>query len=1059
MPFAFVFVMFVLASTMALFAPSFVMAQQDPKVEEFKRQIEAVKGKVRALEGNSSFERGVMAQLENVEQEVEQSDLCEVLELTDDINTRLQRARKPANQALVDDLFLLMGQIRGDVLSTYPEARKCQGYEGYMRDPAVQERESDNQGYAAQVRFGLPSFTGVRANNELFMRVHVPGVDEMTGEPGMPAIPRWRTLIALPEGADLDVSPAEILIGLNVGVNLVPYQEQPVDQAQQDELVPAEPPFDTFRDKPFVKNEDAYKKNELLPATDDICETRILGELRGLRIAQIECVLGQYNPATDQLTMFEGFDMNVSFKGGTGPIRTFGSTRMNSPFESRSALVKQSVINASAVSKYLRPESLVNLVCRGEELLILTHPSFRAAADDLAEWKNAKGIATNVFEVNDGAGPGPDTNEQIDDFIEDRYDDCITRPSYVMLMGDAEFVPTFHLATSGSPVTGSDFPYANYYMLPLLIDVFPDFGVGRAPVDTLQQANDYVDKVIAYEKTPPSKASFYQKAAIASQFQCCRTDVVQDGTDQRTFAEVSEFGRNSLLSQGYSVDRIYRLTVDSAYTRDDTPRRWFDGTLIPAASGIAPGSGFGWNGDTDDIVDAWNDGRFLIVHRDHGWPHGWGDPPFDSNTITQLVNGALQPIVWSINCASGLFDNETAGGDYGTTTGQVYFAERLLRKTDGGAVGVLGDTRNSPSWPNTALTRGFFDAVWPGTVPSFGPASSQRRLADVLDHGKMFMLSQIGVPGAGVDLSSSISELNMWHALGDPTLEMWTKKPSRLSAVAELAVLKELLKVTYKEEGAIITAYQLLGDGSVRPLARGTVKNGGADLPLLDQPVDGVEIKLAACIDDSVCEPIIADDDGGAFLDFSQDLVDVPPGGTFTVDVIVDSNGNDIQAVDAYIKHDAAVVVPVKIEPGDMFDSVSSAIYSKKFLIRGRLSEGGARSGRGVLAKVTMRKKNPRFGEMAFYCAPTDADRSRIVQANLAGTDIIDCDQNGTLGVKSSTTATATPPVTATPTAPPPTATPTTTPTPTEEVREPPASPTPTPTSTAPTPTGGVPEE
>ena len=78
--------------------------------------------------------------------------------------------------------------------------------------------------------------------------------------------------------------------------------------------------------------------------------------------------------------------------------------------------------------------------------------------------------------------------------LEQRYDDCLTRPSYVLLLGDSEYVPTFVVNTSGSPTTGSDYQYANDPSF--FLDVFPDFGVARMPVDTLTQANTVVDKTI-----------------------------------------------------------------------------------------------------------------------------------------------------------------------------------------------------------------------------------------------------------------------------------------------------------------------------------------------------------------------------------------------------------------------------------------------------------------------------------------------------------------------------------------------------------------------------------
>src|SRR5205085_12246632 len=126
------------------------------------------------------------------------------------------------------------------------------------------------------------------------------------------------------------------------------------------------------------------------------------------------------------------------------------------------------------------------------------------------------------------------------------------------------------------------------------------------------------------------------------------------------------------------------------YEGNTTPRRVSDGTLLPVE--LRASSGFAWDGNTADIADEWNAGRFLFLHRDHGWQYGWLHPSFDSdNVVNDLNNGDLLPVVFSVNCASGFFDNETADGDYGTEVDETYFAEHLLRKEYGGAVGMLGD--------------------------------------------------------------------------------------------------------------------------------------------------------------------------------------------------------------------------------------------------------------------------------------------------------------------------------------------------------------------------------
>src|SRR5262249_25189984 len=133
----------------------------------------------------------------------------------------------------------------------------------------------------------------------------------------------------------------------------------------------------------------------------------------------------------------------------------------------------------------------------------------------------------------------------------------------------------------------------------------------------------------------------------ASQFQRCRSGG-QTGRDLRSFVETSELARDELLNQGYSVDRIYTKTVEGS--GGSIPKRFFNGALLPAA--IGDGSGFAWDGDTNDIVDAFNDGRFLFLHRDHGWEDGWLNPEFTTtNVINDLSNGDLLPVVFSVNCA------------------------------------------------------------------------------------------------------------------------------------------------------------------------------------------------------------------------------------------------------------------------------------------------------------------------------------------------------------------------------------------------------------------------
>jgi hypothetical protein len=747
--------------------------------------------------------------------------------------------------------------------------------------PAVQVLQSDNTTFEFELTLGQAQVWTVMGAGQAWTQLELPGLEARSGRPGLPGLPAWRGLVALPEGASavMGIDPTPFVPPVDpdkpLRVNLLPYQGEAADQDQRENRS-----FDEeFADPPFVVDNATYSKDAFYPA--EPCAVTPLGYYRDLQMAQVLCTAGQYNPVTDELRLFQKVRVDIDFRGGNG---TFVTEQALNPFESAPSLYEDAVLNHAVVLKYVKEFDISSLVCWGEELLILTHPNFRSAADNLSAWKESKGIATSVLEV--GSGTSYDTGAEIDDLIEGRYDDCIVRPSYVLLLGDAEWVPPSDTdwnssipgcSNCGDDTTGSDWGYATYPQV--IFDVFfPDFAVGRMPVDTAAEADTVVNKTVAYESDPPfvnlgSGGPFYTTAGFASVFQCCRMNADgtplggQPGTTQRAFIETSEKARATLVSAGKSVERMYDETVDGGgyctanpcppnpiqqpYSGNTVPNRYYNGALMPAA--IRAGSGFGWDATTTDIVNAFNDGRFLMLHRGHGSTSGWADPGFSSSNLGSLSNGELLPVVYSVNCASGKWDIETDSG--GATESLM---EQLLTKSGGGMVGGLGDNRNSPTWPNNALTRGFFDATWTSLAPEYGGGTSHRRLGDILNHGKVYMLTQVGVAqtAGSVSIESAVSEYIMWHAFGDPTLEMWTSNPHQatLGGLVQFELEGFDLGFKYATEGAVITVFEHTDNGTV-PYGRAVVVNGVANVTAFnpdDDAPDLEDLTVVASLRDAV---------------------------------------------------------------------------------------------------------------------------------------------------------------------------------------------------------------
>jgi hypothetical protein len=828
----------------------------DPKVLQ---QFESLRSYISGLTQNilaSGQKKSLTAKLNNSEAAYSRGQPCTALNILDAYLNETQALRRGSFVATADQLYASGRSLQHNLDGVLPEGLRCPGHERITNDVSVEVLEFDNTHVRGRISFGEATMWTVSAGREQFTKVMIPGLS-LIGQPGLPGVPVVQRTIAVPHGASLQVYAANPTVAETVRVNLYPFQDLPVDQIQHT-------PGD-FGDPPFFKDNSAYASHGPFPPS--ICNTTILGQMRDLTIAHLTCAAGHYDPVDDVLTLFESLDFEVRFEGGNGYFITQQTFNPFEPALLGSAPLMQ-VLNWPDVVKHV-DYNPSDRICygHGEELLIFTPPDLKPAADKLANWKKQKGIMTSVvvFDPNDTTGSTPPvrSKEEINSYVKSRYDRCSVRPSYILLFGDAGRIPTWYKPTLHSYFSATDYPYAIGNNPPsfvaLAIAPPPSFAVGRIPVYDLSQAEAVVAKIIGYEKTPPpSDDSFYSNASILARFECCKYMDFPLGSggigynlgwDQRSFVETAEFARNVLTNHGYTAERIYTEYVDKDhYSKDSTPRRYEDGSDLPAD--LAPKSGFTWiKSGSDDakipVISAFNTGRFLILERDHGSPNGWASWQISREDVNGLTNGALLPVVFSMSCSTALFDSETNPAPWeeyphnSSDADETYFAERLIRHPSGGAIGVIGATRDSSSVSGDVLTRGLFDAVWPGDLGS----TAKQRLGDILNHAKLYLLSQKGKVTAWQ--TAWHDDMYLFHVIGDPTLEMWTAAPAiALSpSPGDIDILPNSIRIAYATEGATITAFQIVLHGGsdvanweTIPVGRGQVINGVATLNYVNQP-------------------------------------------------------------------------------------------------------------------------------------------------------------------------------------------------------------------------------
>jgi hypothetical protein len=660
-------------------------------------------------------------------------------------------------------------------LKALGKTRGCGGGAGLAgTDFRTDVLASDSQGMRLHVSLPIARFTAEKGGGQNFAQLHMGGLGPV-GEPGEPGVPSLTEQFALPVGADVSVSVIDVSSYKLDGVNLFPEQEEAVDARNPNKPGPApgQPPLSDFFDPPFTIDRGAYRSKTSFPA--EVATGGALGSMRDLRLGGVQIAGAQYTPKSGKLEIFTGIDVEIAFGGQNSG--QFTDARALDPFNVAFQRIYESTLLNYDVARQNFSE-IPRPFC-GEELLIITSPALRPAADALQASRSAAGYLTAVREV--GSPAVGSTNTEIQSFIRGELSaDCWVRPSYVILLGDVDQVPTF-LVPCNAPGTdppenpcdvASDLPYS----LQDDADFFADTALGRIPASDLATANTVVNKIIGYETTSPAPDGddFFTHTTVTAYFEPKYNCVLNEGQsgepncksangpitghyelavevkkDTRGFTKVAEQVRTGMIDEGMFVDRVY-TTLEQI-----DPEEYHDGTPIPPELQKPT---FPWDGDGADLLEDFNEGRNIVFHRDHGWAQGWADPTIHTGDVPSMTNGTQLPVAFGIDCSSAQFDDSSPS-----------LMEAMLQHPGGGAVGFFGDSRVSNTWANNTISRGFFDALFPTILPSYGSPDPIVRMGDVLLAGKQYLPVETA--------AHTYKHSHLYGYFGDPTMQLWIDRP------------------------------------------------------------------------------------------------------------------------------------------------------------------------------------------------------------------------------------------------------------------------------------------
>ncbi len=607
-----------------------------------------------------------------------------------------------------------------------------------------------------------------------------------------------------------------------------------------------------------AKRGTVYSENSFYPKSPILVS---YSEIRGHKIARVSIVPFQYNPVTKELLIHKNLDFELNIKSSNFK---YADQRFRSVYWDE--IISNIICNFKDLPTvgYNKTKSQ-NL--NGCDLVILTpnNPDFLSWADTLKRFRDEQGIRSKIVTTEEIGG---NEEEVIKSYFENVYQTWDPVPSGILIIGDHRpddlgVVSKIH---KDYPSFSMAFLSDNYYT-DMTGNEFPDFAIGRISVREEFELKDVVNKIMEYERNPPIEENFYEEPAFVVGYQ-------SDRWFQMNSESISGYLRSALGKKPYRIDSLYSYLspnnpatdpwsfapnshlVESYFGQDNL------GYLPPSPNSVGPLG----NGGSQDIINAFNKGSFMIFLRDHGTSSGYWVPRFETRHIPKLNNKRYPTHLFSIACSNGAFNWEDK-----------CFIEALLVKKNGGILSGTASTEVTFSYFNDCLMWGMTDFIWPGFLPDYGNTQFKNNSyfpAFALASSKYYINTLNWVNGSAEILITS----RIWHHFGDPFTTVHTALPSNNSVNHLFSLSTNSDKLDVEAEPYSLVC--LSKDGEIFDRAF-TNEIGKAELCF---PPQDLSTKLKLVITKH------------NFFRYEEDLYVVPEEGSFLAikDIIIrDENGNN----------------------------------------------------------------------------------------------------------------------------------------------------------------------
>lgn len=338
----------------------------------------------------------------------------------------------------------------------------------------------------------------------------------------------------------------------------------------------------------------------------------------------------------------------------------------------------------------------------GAKYIIISGADFMDAAERLATHRQSPELSTltvDVADVYDEFSFGQVDAEAIRRFVQYGFHTWAQRPVYVLLFGEFSFDyrdlfgqtwVARHNLVPGMPFQSPNrgLAFTDEFFGRVDDDLFMDVVVGRFSIRRTSQANTVVQKVIAYDETPP--AQWRNRIALMANW---------DAQDPAKFTAPSD----TLASITHAIG----LENFKLYHDADTPPE-------PNAS-------------SREVIRQINEGRLIVNFMGHGSASSMSKffaGTFQQgafNYMSQIQNAERLPLFIGMSCLNGLYWDPRI----------ISLAEEMTNKPDGGAIAYISASSLSFIRINNQLNTALFRHTFENDVLSFGQSLALGKMTEL----------------------------------------------------------------------------------------------------------------------------------------------------------------------------------------------------------------------------------------------------------------------------------------------------------------------------------------